>query len=106
MCPDPLKPFIHSVVWESHCKKYGILKSQLLLRAAGSGSAFLKKSSDDSVNRFFLGGGLFAISWATLVAHGGSQAGVQIGAVATGLRNTGSELRLQPTPQLMATPDP
>ena len=34
----------------------------------------------------------------------------QIGAIATGLRqshsNTGSEPRLQPTPQLTATPDP
>ena len=45
---------------------------------------------------------LFAISWAAPAAYGG--------AVATGLRhshsNTGSEPRLQPTPQLMATPDP
>ena len=53
--------------------------------------------------------GLFAISWATPVAYGGSQARGPIGAVATGLRqshsNAGSEPRLQPTPQLMATPD-
>ena len=40
---------------------------------------------------------LFAISWAALVAYGGSQARGLIGAVATGL---------QPTPQLMATLDP
>ena len=53
---------------------------------------------------------LFAISWAAPVAYGGSQAGGQIGAVATGLHqsqsNAGSESRLQPTPQLTAMPDP
>ena len=53
---------------------------------------------------------LFAISWAAPAAHGGSQARGPIGAVATGLRqshsNAGSEPRLQPTPQLTATPDP
>jgi len=52
---------------------------------------------------------LFAISWAALAAYGGSQARGQIGAVATGLRqshsNTGSKLRLQPTSRLMATLD-
>jgi len=41
--------------------------------------------------------------------YGGSQARGRIGAVATGLRqshsNAGSELHLQPTPQLTATPD-
>ena len=51
-----------------------------------------------------------AISWAALAAYGGSQARGPIGAVATGLRqshsNAGSEPRLQPTPQLTATPDP
>ena len=45
-----------------------------------------------------------AISWAAPTAYGGSQARGPIGAVATGLHqghsNTGSELRLQPTPQL------
>ena len=50
-----------------------------------------------------------AISWAAPAAYGGSQARGLIGAVATGLRqshsNTGSEPRLQPTPQLTATPD-
>ena len=44
------------------------------------------------------------------VAYGSSQARSLIGAVATGLRqgysNAGSEPRLQPTPQLTATPDP
>ena len=47
--------------------------------------------------------------WAASAAHGGSQARGQIGAVAAGLHhshsNTGSEARLQPTPQLMATSD-
>jgi len=50
-----------------------------------------------------------AISWAAPAAYGGSQARGQIGAVATGLRqshsNAGSEPHLQPTPQLTATPD-
>jgi len=50
-----------------------------------------------------------AISWAAPAAYGGSQARGLIGAVATGLRqshsNTGSKPRLQPTPQLTATPD-
>ena len=43
-------------------------------------------------------------------AYGGSQARGLIGAVATGLHhshsNVGSEPSLQPTPQLTATPDP
>ena len=50
-----------------------------------------------------------AISWAAPVAYGGSQARGLIGAVATSLHqshsNSGSEPRLQPTPQLTATPD-
>ena len=49
-------------------------------------------------------------SWAAPTACGGSQARGLIGAVATGLRqshsNVGSKPRLQPTPQLTATPDP
>ena len=53
---------------------------------------------------------LFAISRATPVAYGGSQARGLIGAVAAGLHqshsNVGSEPHLQPTPQLTATPDP
>ena len=52
---------------------------------------------------------LFAISWAALTAYGVSQARGPIGAAAAGLRqshsNAGSEPRLQPTPQLTATPD-
>ena len=43
-------------------------------------------------------------------AYGRSQARGRIGLVAAGLRhshsNMGSELRLRPTPQLTATPDP
>ena len=50
-----------------------------------------------------------AISWAAPAAYGGSQARGLIRAVATGLRqshsNVGSEPCLQPTPQLTATPD-
>ena len=53
---------------------------------------------------------LSAISRATPMAYGGSQARGQIGTVAASLRqghsNEGSEPGLQPTPQLMATPDP
>jgi len=53
---------------------------------------------------------LFAFSRAASAACGDSQARGQIGAVATSLRqrhrNVGSELHLQPTPQLTATPDP
>ena len=52
---------------------------------------------------------LFAFSWATPMAYGGSQARGPIGAVAAGLRqshsNMGSELCLQSTPQLTTTPD-
>ena len=43
-------------------------------------------------------------------AYGGSQGRCQIVAMAAGLRhshsNAGSEPRLQPTPQLIAMPDP
>ena len=53
---------------------------------------------------------LFAISRAAPAAHGDSQTRGIIGATATGLcqspSNVGSEPRLQPTPQLTATPDP
>jgi len=54
--------------------------------------------------------GLFAFSRAAPAVYGGSQARGLIGAVATGLcqshSNVGSEPRLRPTPQLTATPDP
>ena len=44
------------------------------------------------------------------MAYGGSQGNSCIGAIAAGLHhhnsNIGSELCLQPTPQLMAIPDP
>ena len=50
------------------------------------------------------------ISWAAPTAYGGSQARGRIGAVAAGLHhshsNVGSELRLQPTSRLKATPGP
>ncbi len=63
----------------------------------------------NSLLRLFFFFCLFAISWAAPAAYGGSQARGQIGAAAPGLRqshsNAGSELRLQPTPQLTATPD-
>ena len=53
---------------------------------------------------------LFAFSRTAPVAYGGSQARGLIPAVATGLRqshsNVGSEPPLGPTPQLMAMPDP
>ena len=53
---------------------------------------------------------LFAFSRAAPTAYGGSQARGLIGAVAATLHqshsNVGSELRLQPTPQLTAMPGP
>ena len=61
-------------------------------------------------NFFFLSFCLFAFSMAAPIAYGGSQARGLIRAVSTGLHqshsNTGSDLHLQPTPQLTATPDP
>ena len=52
----------------------------------------------------------FAISWAAPAAYGGSQARGQIGALAAGLHQchskAGSELHLQPTPQVTAKLDP
>ena len=52
----------------------------------------------------------FLLFRATPTAHGGSQPRDLIGATAASLHhshsNTGSELRLQPPPQLRATPDP
>ena len=53
---------------------------------------------------------LFFVFWASPEAYGGSQARGPNGAPAAGLchsySNTRSKLHLQPTPQLMATPDP
>ena len=69
---------------------------------------FLNATSFGYIGNYFFC--LFAISWAAPVAYGGSQARGRIGAIATGLRQSqskaGSELRLQSTPQLMATLDP
>ena len=57
---------------------------------------------------FFVG--LFAFSRAAPAAYGGSQGRGLIGAVTTGQSQSPShavsEPRLQPTPQLMAMPDP
>ena len=59
---------------------------------------------------FFIVYLFIAISWAAPTAYGGSQTRGPIGAAAASLRhgysNAGSELRLQPTPQLRAMPDP
>ena len=53
---------------------------------------------------------LFATSWVAPAAYGGSQARGRVRAVVISLHqshsNTGSEPRLQPTPQLTAMPDP
>ena len=61
-------------------------------------------------NNFFFFFGLFAFSRAAPVAYGGFQARDQIRAVVTGPgqshSNGGSEPHLQPTPWLMAMPDP
>ena len=46
-----------------------------------------------------------SFSWATPVAHGGSQARGQIGATPEPQQRQ-SEPHLQPTPQLMGMPDP
>ena len=58
-------------------------------------------------NKDFL---FFLLFRATPVAYGSSQTGGPVRAVATGLcyshSNAGSKPHLQPTPQLMATPDP
>ena len=62
-----------------------------------------------SVPYFFFFGRLFAISRAASAAYGGSQARGLIGAIAAGLHQShnheGSEPCLQPTSQLVATPD-
>ena len=70
---------------------------------------FKTKAVKKDKGQYFFFFSLFAISWATAAAYGGSQARGPIGAVATSLRqshsNAGSEPRLQPTPQLTAMPD-
>ena len=79
-------------------------RSQLIKKAGSSKNCFAS-----IVRIFFFLSCLFAISWATPMAHGVSQARGPIRGVATGLRqshsNAGFEPRLQPTPQLMATLD-
>ena len=63
----------------------------------------------ETENLFFLSF-FFSLFRAAPAAYGGSKVRGPIGATATGLRhshsNVGSKPRLQPTPQLMATPDP
>ena len=67
----------------------------------------LVKSICDSVNSMYL---VFCLFRAAPVAYGGYQARGLSGAVATSLHqshsNARSELRLRPTPQLTATPNP
>ena len=59
---------------------------------------------------FFFLSFFFLLFRAALVAYGVSKARGEIGAIAArhshSHSNTGSKLHLQPTPQLMATPDP
>ena len=61
-----------------------------------------------NMHDFFLS--FFAISWATPVTYGGSQARSLIRAIATSLLQSHSNARskphLQPTPQLMEMLDP
>ena len=61
-----------------------------------------------TVISYFFFFGLFAISWTIPTAYGGSQARGLMGAVTSSQSHSSvvSELRLQPTPQLTATPDP
>ena len=70
----------------------------------------IKKNKKQEKTLFLFIFCLFAFSRATSEAHEDSQARDLIGAIATGLHqshsNTGSELRLQPTPQLTARSDP
>ena len=76
-----------------------------------SDSTFLFSSqfSGDNVFFFVFLVFFFAVSWATPAAYGSSQARGRIGAVASGLHqshsNVGSEPCLQLTPQLTAMPD-
>ena len=62
------------------------------------------------MNCFFFPITFFLFSRVALTASGGFKARGLIGVVATGLcqrhSNAGSELHLQPTPQLTAMPDP
>ena len=68
-----------------------------------------KKSIPISKKIFFFFFVFLLFLWAAPAAYGVSQASGLIGAVAASLRqshsSTGSEPRLQPTPQLTATPD-
>ena len=85
-----------------------ILKGKMGITARVKCQKFRMASDSNSVNFFFFFVFLLFL-WAAPAAYGGSQARGRIGAVATGLRqshsNSGPEPRLQPTPQLRATPD-
>ena len=73
-------------------------------------AAVLLIAKSSAKGEFFFFFGLFPFSRAAPVAYGDPQARGLIRAGAAGLchshSNTRSELRLQPTPQLTATPDP
>ena len=89
-----------------------MVPSQIRFRCATTGTpekVFLYlENKDFYLFYFILFFRLFAIYWATPAAYGGSQARGQIGAASLcqSHSNAGSKPRLQPTPQLMALPDP
>ena len=70
----------------------------------------LPRKSFHNLFFFFLSFLSFVFFRAAPMAYGGSLASGPIGATAAGLHHshsdTGSKLHLQPTPQLMTTPDP
>ena len=100
------------------CAKVNILLSLIFLfgflwttlkwgLALQSLSSYLSSFGINFLSFSFL---FFFFFWAAPTAYGGSQARGQIRAAATGLAhshsNARSKLHLQPTPQLMAMPDP
>ena len=94
-----------------HCATMGTLNSEHFLYVIVKRQfCMVRKYSIKFTMTFFFCLFFFAISWAAPMAYGGSQARVQIGAVAISLSqshsNAGSELCLQPTLQLTAMPDP
>ena len=78
------------------------------LAGGGEGNSDLETCFKIMMIIYFLS--FFFLFKAEPAAYGDSQARGRIGAVATGLRqshsNSGTESRLQPTPQLTATQDP
>ena len=76
-----------------------------------SSNSAIKNSNIEHTNAFFFFFFFIFLSFrAVPTEYGSSQARGQIGAVAAGLFQShstmGSELHLEPKPQLMATPDP